>query len=74
MNDNINPAHYQFGKYEPIKVINDWKLNFNKGNAIKYIARAGRKEPLTIEKEIEDLKKAKKYIEFEIERLEEGAD
>jgi len=61
----FNPRHYTEGrKYEPRKVIEDWKLNFYLGNALKYIARAGRKDSA-----IEDLNKAKKYIDFEIERI-----
>lgn len=61
-----NPSHYCDGrKYEPRKVIRDWNLNFNLGNAVKYISRAGRKADA-----LEDLKKAKQYLEFEIEELE----
>ena len=62
-----NPSHYCEGrKYEPKDVIRDWNLNFNLGNAVKYISRAGRKGSVK-----EDLMKAKQYIEFEIEALEE---
>ena len=61
-----HPSHYTFGNYEVIDVINDWKLNFNRGNAIKYIARAGKKNP---DKEIEDLEKAVFYLQDEIKRL-----
>ena len=40
-----HPAHYCEGrKYEPKDVIRDWELNFNLGNAVKYVSRAGRKE------------------------------
>ena len=61
-----HPAHYTAGrKYEPRKVIADWGLNFNLGNAVKYVSRAGRKGD-----KIEDLRKAIQYIEFEIEELE----
>jgi hypothetical protein len=42
-------------------------LNFNRGNSVKYICRAGRKSKFT---ELEDLKKARWYIEREISRLE----
>ncbi|MGW2919503.1 DUF3310 domain-containing protein [Streptomyces angustmyceticus] len=42
-------------------------LNFNRGNAVKYIARAGRKSKLA---EVEDLKKARWYVEREIQRIE----
>ena len=66
-NDIIhNPTHYTDGrKYEPRKVIRDWGLNFNLGNAVKYISRAGRKDDI-----LQDLRKAKQYIEFEIEEIE----
>lgn len=66
MGDAIHrPDHYCFSEYEPRKVIHSWGLNFNLGNAIKYIARAGRKGDI-----LEDLKKAKEYISFEIEEIE----
>ena len=61
-----DPAHYCYGKYEPKDVIRDWGLNFNLGSTVKYIARAGRKDDI-----IQDLKKAKQFLEFEIEALEE---
>ena len=60
-----HPSHYNFGKYEVIDVIEDWKLGFNLGNTVKYLARAKYKGH-----EIEDLKKAKWYLEREIGRLE----
>lgn len=65
--DPVNrPSHYTEGRqYEPIKVINDWGLNFNLGNTIKYVSRAGRKNNA-----LEDLKKAAYYLNYEIERLE----
>lgn len=66
-----HPPHYTFGKIEVIEAIEDWKLNFTKGNAVKYIARAGRKNPA---KEIEDLKKAIWYLTREIECLEAQKD
>lgn len=63
-----NPMHYCEGrKYEPKDVIRDWGLNFNLGNVVKYISRNGRKEG---ESSIKDLRKAKTYLEFEIEALE----
>lgn len=61
-----HPSHYCFGKYEPVKVISDWKLNFNLGCVIKYVARAGKKANNSM---IQDLEKAKQYLEFEIESL-----
>lgn len=43
-NDIINhPSHYTDGKIEVIDFIEDKKLNFHRGNAIKYISRAGKK-------------------------------
>ena len=67
MNDNVNhPSHYTDGKIEVIDFIEDKNLNFHRGNAVKYIARAGKKNP---EKEVEDLEKAVWYINREIKRL-----
>lgn len=68
-NDPINrPAHYTAGrKFEPIDVIRDWDLNFSLGNAVKYVSRAGRKDPA---KTVEDLKKAIWYIQNEIDSIE----
>lgn len=61
-----HPHYYNIGSIEIIDAIDDWQLNFSRGNAIKYIARAGYKDPAT---EIEDLEKAKWYLEHEIARL-----
>lgn len=63
-----HPTHYggEDNTYEAIKVIEAWNLNFNLGNAVKYICRAGRKR-----KKLEDLKKAVWYLNREIEREEE---
>ena len=67
MNDIINhPSHYTDGKIEVIEFIEDKNLNYHKGNAIKYICRAGKKDP---QKEIEDLQKAIWYINREIRNL-----
>lgn len=60
-----HPSHYVNGrKYEPKDVIRDWDLNFNLGNAVKYLSRAGRKGD-----KVEDLRKAQEYIQFEIAAL-----
>lgn len=64
-----SPAHYNDGKIEVIDFIEDKKLGFCLGNVVKYVARAGKKDP---EKEIEDLKKAKWYLERRIKELEEA--
>ena len=69
-NDAVNhPAHYTDGKIEVIAFIEDKGLNFHRGNAVKYISRAGKKDPA---KEVEDLKKARWYIDRKIRRLEGG--
>ena len=66
--DAVNhPSHYNRGKIECIDYIQDQQLNFCRGNAIKYIVRAGMKDP---DKEIEDLKKAIFYIKQEISDIE----
>lgn len=65
-----HPGHYQFGdgnQYEAIKVIDAWGLGFSLGNTVKYISRAGKKDP---KKELEDLKKAEWYLRHHIEELE----
>lgn len=66
--DPVNhPSHYSAGGFEAIKVIEAWELGFCRGNALKYLARAGKKDP---SKEIEDLKKCVWYVQREIDRLE----
>ncbi len=63
----IEPAHYKLGGIEVIDAIEAWLLGFHLGNAVKYIARAGRKDPA---KTVEDLKKARWYLDREIQRRE----
>lgn len=64
---NVNhPSHYNSGKIEVIEAIEDWKLDYHCGNAVKYVARAGKKDP---SKEIEDLEKATWYLKRKIEKL-----
>lgn len=53
-----HPAHYTQGTIEVIEVIEDWKLPYHLGNAVKYIGRAGHKD-----NEVEDIKKAIWYLE-----------
>jgi len=63
-NDDVNhPKHYNMGKFEVIDVIEDWKLGFKLGNAVKYIARAQYKG-----NEIKDLEKAIWYIKRHIKK------
>lgn len=74
-NDKVNhPSHYTWLKeLAGIEVIDITRhMNFNLGNCIKYILRAGHKEEQgysNLEKNIEDLYKARFYIEDEIKRL-----
>jgi hypothetical protein len=71
-----HPPHYG-GKddpYEVIKVIVAWQLGFHRGNAIKYIARAGKKNhgPTVLEDMMQDLQKARWYLDNAIRLLQEG--
>ena len=66
--DPVNrPAHYTDGKIEVIDFIEDKKLGFCLGNAIKYISRAGKKDNNSY---LQDLKKAKWYLDREIAKFE----
>ena len=69
MKEKVNhPDHYlKDTGHEVIDVISAWKLDFSLGNSLKYIARAGKKNP---EKTIEDLKKAIWYINYKINEIE----
>ena len=63
--DMVNdPPHYKDGGIETIDFIEAKKLGFNLGNAIKYISRAGKKGDA-----LEDLKKARWYLNREINNL-----
>lgn len=65
--DAVNhPPHYKLGGVEVIDAIEAWNLGFALGNAVKYIARAGKKDPA---KTLEDLKKSRWYLDREIARL-----
>lgn len=58
--------HYKNTKdYDVIDICKDYDLNFNRGNIVKYVVRAGKKtdDPL------QDLLKAKDYIEREIDYI-----
>lgn len=62
-----HPAHYggADNPYEAIKVIEAWGLGFNLGNTVKYVSRAGKKGDV-----LEDLKKARWYLDREIANME----
>lgn len=62
-----HPDHYNVGKIEVIDAIEDWGLDFCLGNVVKYISRAGHKDP---NKVVEDLKKAAWYLQRKIDFLE----
>ena len=58
--------HYENNKgYDVIDFIKDYNLNFNRGNIIKYLARAGKKD-----NELQDLRKALDYLQREIDHYE----
>lgn len=65
-----HPAYYTDGKIEVIDYIEDKRLGFCLGNAVKYISRAGKKDK---SKETEDLEKAIWYIERRIKEIENEA-
>lgn len=70
MSEAVNhPAHYggADNPYEAIKVIEAWELGFNLGNTVKYISRAGKKGAA-----IEDLRKARWYLDREISNREKA--
>ena len=68
MSDAVaHPPHYNQGKIEVIEFIEDQKLGYHRGNAVKYICRAGRKT----KDPTEDLRKAIWYLERQIELVKE---
>ena len=76
MTDNIlihdpvsHPSHYTYGKIETIDYIEDKGLGFNLGNVVKYVSRAGHKDDI-----IQDLEKARWYLDREITRLKKERD
>jgi hypothetical protein len=67
-----HPNHYGGDTvYETIKVLAAWRLGFLLGNAVKYLSRAGKKDP---KKLLEDLKKSRWYLDDAIARVERGED
>ena len=70
MTETVNHPPYYRGKddpFEAIKVIEAWRLGFHLGNAVKYICRADKKGS-----ELEDLKKARWYLDRYIANREKG--
>ena len=67
MSDTVNnPSHYTDGNIEVIDFVMDKKLCYHLGNAVKYISRAGKKDP---DKYIEDLQKAVWYLNHKIKMI-----
>lgn len=70
-NDPVNhPSHYTDGRIEVIDFIEDKQLGFHLGNTVKYVARAGKKDP---SKTVQDLEKARWYLDREIGRRKKEA-
>ena len=70
MSDSINPDHYKFNGIEVIQLTE--QMSFNRGNAVKYLARAGTKPVFGMslgDAELQDLLKAQFYVNREVERL-----
>jgi hypothetical protein len=60
------PSHYDNKQgYDVIDISKHYSLNFNRGNVVKYICRAGKKD-----NELQDLKKALDYLQREIQHIE----
>ena len=63
---NITPMHYQTeSRIDVIDFCKMYEMNFNRGNIVKYLARAGKKD-----NELDDLRKALNYLTREIEYFE----
>jgi hypothetical protein len=63
---NITPIHYQTeSRIDVIDFCKMYEMNFNRGNIVKYLARAGKKD-----NELDDLRKALNYLTREIEYFE----
>ena len=63
-----HPSHYNSGNIEVIDAIEDWGLDFNAGNVVKYVARHQHKA-----NPVEDLRKARWYLDRLIERIENAS-
>lgn len=68
MKDNVNPNHYKQGNIEVIDFILDQKFSYMEGNVVKYLSRYKHKNGL------EDVKKARWYIDKIIRELENEDD
>lgn len=67
--DPINqPEHYTDGGIDTRDFINAKQLNYNVGNAVKYLSRAGKKTGVDY---VQDIEKAKSFLEYELSRIKE---
>lgn len=68
-NEQIRPDYYGGADnvYEVRKVIQEWNLPWELGDVVKYVARAGKKNPA---EEMVDLIKARTYLNFRLEKLQ----
>ena len=67
--DYVNrPKHYTSGSIECLDFIEAWELDFREGNVVKYVVRAPYKGS-----QLEDLKKARFYLDRLIEEAEKNA-
>ena len=67
MDDPVNhPSHYTSGSIEVIDFIEDQNMPYHLGSAMKYICRAGKKDPA---KELEDLQKAQFYLNRKVDQI-----
>lgn len=71
MSNVTHPSHYNTGKIEVLEFLEDQQLGLHLGNAVKYICRAGRKDP---KKTIEDLEKSAFYLNRKIHLLKAEAE
>lgn len=64
--NKTTPMHYQTeSRIDVIDFCKMYEMNFNRGNIVKYLARAGKKD-----NELDDLRKALNYLTREIEYFE----
>ncbi len=68
LNEITKAAHYNAGRFEVITVIDDWDLDFYRGQIIKYLSRPG----LKTNEVLPDLKKAKYYLDRLVDLTESG--
>ena len=61
------PQHYQTSGIDVIDICKLYDLNFNRGNILKYVCRAGKKDD-----EVKDLEKALDYLNRELKYLKES--